>query len=193
MAKVESCGEILFCFRVVFLQERYDADVVLECHDVRLGELRESRHVARGGVQRAEDVFAEGDGIEFEVGFEEKIDDVVGTPFAGFLEGSTGAWLVRYMGDGERGSIPVADAQGKCPIDVPRRILQVFRLHTSPFPILVGFDRDSAEVLAGCVHDRECPVRPLSILISPHDCPTPIISPCSPSLQKLPTPRVGQE
>lgn len=38
---------------------------------MRLGELRESRHIARGGVQRAEDVFAKGDGIEFEVGFEE--------------------------------------------------------------------------------------------------------------------------
>lgn len=91
MAEVESCSEILFCFRIVFLKEGYDADVVLERHDVRLGELGEGGHIACGGVQRAEDVFAEGDGVEFEVSFEKEVDDVVGAPFTGFLERCTSA------------------------------------------------------------------------------------------------------
>ena len=58
---------------------------------MRLGEGLERGHIGAAGAEGAEDVLAEGKGVEFEVGFEEEVGGVVEGPFAGVFErGSVG-------------------------------------------------------------------------------------------------------
>lgn len=49
----------------------------------------ERGHISRRGAEGAQDVLAEGDAVELEVGFEEEVGGVVEGPFAGIFEGGS--------------------------------------------------------------------------------------------------------
>ena len=85
MAHVPGGGQVFFRLGVVFFEELDDADVVLEGDDVGSGKAVEGWHVRSGSRQGAQDVLGETDGVEFEVGFEEEVGDVVEAPFPRFF------------------------------------------------------------------------------------------------------------
>ena len=98
----------------------------------------ERRHAAsldilggsRGSAYRAQDILAEGEGVEFEVGFEEEIGGVVESPFAGIGERGSkmqrGGYYLPLLScaEIEAHDLPIASAKAEDTIDLPRGIFE---------------------------------------------------------------------
>lgn len=82
-------------------------------------------------------------------------------------------------------SVPITNAQCKRPVDMSRRILKMLRFPPFPFRFLVRVYCDRAEILARRIHHRQCPMRPLPILIPSHNRPTHISLRASPETGKI--------
>lgn len=71
---------------VILLQEINDSYVIFESHLVRHGEDVQIRHIASICLDCLEDILRQTDRIQFEVGLEQQIDDVVDAPFSRVLK-----------------------------------------------------------------------------------------------------------
>lgn len=94
---------------------------------MRFGERVERGHVSAIGLDRLEHVLGQGDRIEFEVGFEEEVDDVVDSPFSRLFEWCSAHTSASLSDRGEE-RLPVTKTSRKDPVQMSRGIFQLLVL-----------------------------------------------------------------